>query len=122
MALLMAMTLRLLVYSALQWRIRQRLKGTGQAYSDQKGSLTQRPTARWVFQSFEGFHVLHAGEQQFILNVEEHHWTVLSILGPEYERLHVSHPRGCGVSATRRTWSIRHFLRVRPVGEGSHLI
>ena len=92
MALLMVMTLCLLVYSALQWRIRKGLKESGQAYPDQKRNPTQRPTARWVFQSFEGIHVLHAGKQQFILNLEEHHRTVVSILGPEYERLYVSHP------------------------------
>jgi len=92
MALLMVMTLCLLVYSALQWRIRQGLKETGRSYPNQKGNPTQRPTARWVFQSFEGIHVLHVGEQQLILNVEEPHRTVLSILGPEYERLYVSHP------------------------------
>jgi transposase len=92
MALLMVMTLCLLVYSALQWRIRQGLKEADRSYPNQKGNPTQRPTARWVFQSFEGIHVLHAGEQQLILNVEEPHRTVLSILGPEYERLYVSHP------------------------------
>jgi transposase len=92
MALLMVMTLCLLVYAALQWRIRQGLKETGCSYPDQKGNPTQRPTARWVFQSFEGIHVLHTRKQQFILNLEEYHRTVVSILGPEYERLYVSHP------------------------------
>ena len=92
MALLMVMTLCLLIYAALQWRIRQGLKEKDQAYPDQKGDPTQRPTARWVFQSFEGIHVLHARKQQFILNLEDHHQTVVSILGPEYERLYVSHP------------------------------
>lgn len=92
MALLMVMTLCLLVYAALQWRIRQGLKETGCSYPDQKGNPTQRPTARWVFQSFKGIHVLYTGKQQFILNLEEYHRTVVSILGPEYERLYVSHP------------------------------
>jgi len=92
MALLMVMTLCLLVYAALQWRIRQGLKETGCSYPDQKGNPTQRPTARWVFQSFEGIHVLHTGKQQFILNLEEYHRTVVSILGPGYERLYVSRP------------------------------
>jgi transposase len=92
MALLMVMTLCLLVYAALQWRIRQGLKETGSSYPDQKGNPTQRPTARWVFQSFEGIHVLHTRKQQFILNLEEYHRTVVSILGPEYERLYVSRP------------------------------
>jgi len=92
MALLMVMTLCLLVYSALQWRIRQGLKETGQSYPDQKGNPTQRPTARWVFQSFDGIHVLCVGQKQVVLNMKERHRTVVSVLGPNYERLYVSHP------------------------------
>lgn len=92
MALLMVMTLCLLVYSALQWRIRQGLKETGQSYPDQKGNPTQRPTARWVFQSFDGIHVLCVGQKRVVLNMKERHRTVVSVLGPDYERLYVSHP------------------------------
>ncbi len=92
MALLMAWALCLLVYAALQWRIRQGLKETGCSYPDQKENPTQRPAARWVFQSFEEIHVLCNGEQQLVLNLEQYHRTVVSILGPEYERLYVSHP------------------------------
>lgn len=92
MALLMVMTLCLLVYAALQYRIRQGLKETGQSYPDQKGSATQRPTARWIFQSFVGIHVLYAGSQHLILNLNEHHQTVISVLGPSYEQLYVPHP------------------------------
>lgn len=92
MALLMVMTLCLLVYSALQWRIRQGLKETGRSYPDQKGNPTQSPTARWVFQSFDGIHVLYAGQKRVILNMKERHQTVVSVLGPNYERLYVSHP------------------------------
>ena len=92
MALLMAQALCLLVYSALQWRIRQGLKESGQSYPDQKGYSTQTPTARWVFQSFDGIHVLYAGQKQVVLNMKERHRTVISVLGPNYERLCVSHP------------------------------
>ena len=92
MALLMVMTLCLLVYSALQWRIRQGLKENGQSYPDQKGYPTQKPTARWVFQSFDGIHVLYAGQKQVVLNMKERHRTIVSVLGPNYERLYVSHP------------------------------
>jgi len=92
MALLMVMTLCLLVYSALQWRIRQGLKETGQSYPDQKGNPTQGPTARWVFQSFDGIHVLCVGQKRVVLNMKERHRTVISVLGPHYERLYVSHP------------------------------
>jgi transposase len=92
MALLMVMTLCLLVYSALQWRIRQGLMERDQSYPDQKGNPTQRPTARWVFQSFDGIHVLDVGQQRVVLNMKERHRTVVSVLGPNYERLYVSHP------------------------------
>jgi transposase len=91
-ALLMVMTLCLMVYAALQHRIRQGLQAGKRSYPDQKGKPTQRPTARWIFQSFEGIHVLHVGSQRLVLNMEEHHRTVVSILGPGYERLYVSHP------------------------------
>jgi len=92
MALLMVMTLCLLVYSALQWRIRQGLKEKGRSYPNQKGNPTQRPTARWVFQSFDGIHVLCVGQKGVVLNVKERHRTVVTVLGPDYERLYVSHP------------------------------
>lgn len=92
MALLMVMTLCLLVYSALQWRIRKGLKEKGLSYPDQKGNPTQRPTARWVFQSFDGIHVLCVGQKRVVLNMKERHRTVVSVLGPDYERLYVSHP------------------------------
>jgi len=92
MALLMVMTLCLLVYSALEWRIREGLQASGLAFPDQKGNPTQRPTARWVFQTFHGIHLLLDGSREVVLNMEERHRTVVSILGPNYERLYVSHP------------------------------
>lgn len=101
MALLMAQALCLLIYSALQWRIRQGLKERGRSYPDQKGYPAQTLTARWVFQSFDGIHVLYAGQQRVVLNMKERHRTVVSILGPNYERLYVSHP----------TWGVLHFLK-----------
>ena len=92
MALLMAQALCLLVYSALQWRIRQGLKETGRSYPDQKGDPTQMPTTRWGFQSLDGIHLLYAGQKRVVLDMEERHRTVVSILGPNYERLYVAHP------------------------------
>jgi transposase len=46
MALLMVMTLCLMVYAALEYRLRQRLDGTDTTVPDQKGKPTQRPTMR----------------------------------------------------------------------------
>ena len=49
MALMMVMTLCLLIYSALQYRIREVLKVHGATIPNQKGEAISNPTARWVF-------------------------------------------------------------------------
>jgi transposase len=51
MALLMVMTVCLLVYAALEYRIRKALQDHDATFPNQKGQPVQYPTARWVFQS-----------------------------------------------------------------------
>ena len=58
MALLRVMTVCLLVYAALEYRIRQALKDHDATFPNQTGQPVQNPTARWVFQYFVGIHVL----------------------------------------------------------------
>ena len=48
MALLMVMTVCLLVYAALEYRIRNALKDHGATFPKPKGPPVQNPTARWV--------------------------------------------------------------------------
>ena len=48
MALMAIMTLCLMVYAALEHRIRQSLAQQSKTFPDQKGKPTERPTARWV--------------------------------------------------------------------------
>ncbi|MCS3749288.1 transposase [Salinibacter ruber] len=93
MALLMVMTLCLLVYSALERRIREGLQAQDLSFPDQKGNPTQRPTARWVFESFLGIHVLFEGKRRLVLNMKERHQIILTVLGKRYDRLYASHPR-----------------------------
>jgi transposase len=57
MALLMVMTVCLLVYAALEYRIRQALHDHAATFPDQRGKRTQQPTARWVFHDFVGIHL-----------------------------------------------------------------
>lgn len=52
------MTVCLLVYAALAYRIRTALKANEATVPTQKGQLVQNPTARWVLQSFVGMHLL----------------------------------------------------------------
>lgn len=92
MALLMVMTLCLLIYSALEWQIREGLQASSFAFPDQKGNPTQRPTARWVFQTFHGIHLLLDGGREVVLNMEERHKRIVILLGHRYEKLYASRP------------------------------
>jgi transposase len=86
MALLMVMTVCLLVYAALEYRIRQGLINFQATFPNQKGQPVQNPTARWVFQYFSGIHVLRIpGEGAFVLNVTDQHRQLLQLLGRSYE-------------------------------------
>ena len=86
MALLMVMTVCLLVYAALEYRIRQGLINFQATFPNQKGQPIQNPTARWVFQYFSGIHVLRIpGEGAFVLNVTDQHRQLLQRLGRSYE-------------------------------------
>ena len=85
MALLMVMTVCLLVYAALEYRIRKALKDHGATFPNQKGQRMQNPTARWVFHYFAGIHLLcQAGEWPLVLNLTEEHAHLLRLLGKPY--------------------------------------
>jgi transposase len=85
MALLMVMTVCLLVYAALEYRIRQALTAHEATFPDQKGKPIQNPTARWVFQYFVGIHLLRMpGEGAMVLNLNDEHRKLLRLLGKPY--------------------------------------
>ena len=89
MALLMVMTLCLLVYAALEYRIRTALKDHEATFPDQKGKPTQHPTARGVFHSFVGIHLLSvSGQWPLVLNLTEEHASLLKLLGKPYMQLY----------------------------------
>lgn len=89
MALLMVMTVCLLVYAALEYRIRQALSARQETFPDQKGRRGSNPTARWVFYSFVGIHVLHGATRvPIVLNVQADHRLILRLLGTGYEALY----------------------------------
>jgi len=89
MALLMVMTVCVLVYAALEYRIRNTLKDHGVPFPNQQGTPVQNPTARWVFHSFVGIHVLLIpGQWPLVLNLTEEHQQLLKLLGTPYERFY----------------------------------
>jgi transposase len=85
MALLMVMTVCLLVYAALAYRIRMVLKEQAATFPDQQGKRIQHPTARWVFHYFIGIHVLYIpGQGRMMLNLPDEHQHLLQLLGKRY--------------------------------------
>jgi len=89
MALLMVMTVCLLVYAALEYRIRQALKAHNATFPDQKGKPAQNPTARWGFHYFVGIHLLSiSGQWPLVLNLTEEHCNLLKLLGQPYMQLY----------------------------------
>ena len=72
MALLMGMTVCLLVYAALEYRIRTGLTDSQATFPSQKRQPVQNPTARWVFQYFGGIHLrCIPGAGAFVLNMND---------------------------------------------------
>jgi len=91
MALMAIMTLCLLVYAAVQWRVRQALQQSQQTYPDQKGKPNPRPTARWVFQSFIDISVLHVSSlKTFVLGLTPAQKALLTLLGDRYVALYAN--------------------------------
>jgi transposase len=89
MALLMVMTVCVLVYAALEYRIRQALQQQEATFPDQKGKPTQHPTARWVFHYFAGIHLLSVSWQwPLVVNLTEEHANLLKLLGKPYMQLY----------------------------------
>ena len=82
MALLMIMTLCLMVYAALEYRIRRGLQQQGNTVLNQVNKPTDTPTVRWIFHCFVGIHILFQDDQRVgILNLEEQHWKIINLLG-----------------------------------------
>lgn len=87
MALMMVMTVCLLVYAALEYKIRNTLKDKKASLPNQKGKATQTPTARWVFKLFMDVHILTiTGKyvRKVVLNLKPELRKFLNLLGTNY--------------------------------------
>ncbi len=80
-ALLMVMTYCLMVYAALEHKIRRELKAQSVYFTNLKYKPCQNPTAHGVFFCFQGIDVLTiSGEQQLVLNVEERNSIIINCM------------------------------------------
>jgi transposase len=88
-SLCMIMVLSLLIYSFAEWRLREKLKETGQTVPNQLNKPTQRPTMRWVFEIFMGVIqsvVVESGKIiKVCVNLSDPQITILKLLGRECE-------------------------------------
>jgi len=93
-ALGMIMCLCLLVYTLTQRYLRQKLEEFGSSVPNQLGKPTRTPTMRWVFQIFEGVHLLikrtQDGIQEIILNINTVRRHILQVLGPPFQKLYAN--------------------------------
>ncbi len=69
--MLFLMSLCLLVYSLGQRELRKKLKTTETGIKNQLGKLTNHPTLRWIFQGFQGIHILTLNGVNQIVNLTE---------------------------------------------------
>ena len=85
-ALLFIMTLCLTVYAALEHDIRKELKVRNQTIPNQIGKQINNPTTRWVFQLFNGIHLLYQNVEIDILNIKDIHKKIIQLLGVHYHK------------------------------------
>lgn len=89
MALLMIMTLSLLIYATLEYRIRKVLVEEDKTFPNQKKQSVQNPTARWVFQYFSGIHELKISEKEMlIINLKVQQLLILRLLGKGFQEIY----------------------------------
>jgi transposase len=85
MALTMVMTVCLLVYAALEHRIRKGLIDNDESFPNQTGKMIKNPTLRWVFNYFQNIQVLYISEKKTaVLNLNSEHQKLLRLLGESY--------------------------------------
>ena len=73
----MLMGLCLMVYSLGPREVRRQLSSAKTGIPNQLGKLTDRPTLRWIFQCFQGIHLLvHQGIKQVVNLTEERQLTL----------------------------------------------
>jgi len=93
-ALGMIMCLCLLVYTLAQRYLRHKLKEFNTSIPNQLGKPTTIPTMRWIFQIFEGVHLLikrtQEGIHEIVLNLNQLRRHILQVLGPPFQKLYAN--------------------------------
>jgi transposase len=78
----MIMTCCLMVYAALEHQIRKTLVEKDRYFSNMKYKPHQKPSASWVFQSFEGITIIYLPDKiPIVANLETRNQAIIDCLG-----------------------------------------
>jgi transposase len=78
--ILFLMSLSLMVYNLGQRELRNALKQAQAGVENQVGKITDSPTLRWIFECFQGIHLLQLNKTQKIVNLTEKRSFILEYL------------------------------------------
>ena len=85
----MLMGLSLLVYSIGQRQLRANLKQNNTGVKNQLGKVTERPTLRWIFQSFQGIHLVVLNGVKQIVNLTENRVETLNYFSQHCQKYYI---------------------------------
>ena len=85
----MLMGLSLLVYSIGQRQLRANLKQNNTGVKNQLGKLTDKPTLRWIFQCFQGIHVVILNGVKQIVNLTDSRVETLNYFSKYCQKYHI---------------------------------
>ena len=85
----MVMTCCLMIYAAIEHKIRAELVAQSAYFPNMKYKPAQNPTARWVFQCFQGIDILTVNDKKkLVLNLTKRHKVILDCLGSPYRDIY----------------------------------
>lgn len=86
------MCLCLLVYMLCQRKLRLSLNKNNETIPNQKGKPIKNPTMKWIYQIFEGIHILYRQTNfrinEIVLNLNAIRIKVLRLMGPLYQKIY----------------------------------
>ncbi len=85
----MLMGLCLLVYKIGQRQLRLKLSELKTGVKNQLGKLTDRPTLRWIFQCFQGIHVVFINGVKQISNLRTERCLTLSFFPEKCQKYYI---------------------------------
>ena len=85
----MLMGLCLMVYSLGQREVRRQLFEAKTGIANQLGKLTARPTLRWIFQCFQGIHLVFLNGLKQVVNLNEERLRTLSFFPKACQKYYI---------------------------------